>query len=70
MTILLEAQRVLQQQIEELEVLREYRNACIGFNNSFGVETETLDQAVEIERRAEKRLEDAEKACNEFYSRS
>ena len=52
----------------ELSVLREYRTAIRNFNDSHGVETDTLDEAVEIERKAEARLEAAEKACHDFYA--
>lgn len=52
----------------ELEVLREYRNASINYTNSHGVETGTLEEGVEIERKAEARLEAAEKACHDFYA--
>lgn len=52
----------------ELAVLREYRTAIRNFNDCHGVETDTLDEAVEIERKAEARLEAAEKACHDFYA--
>ena len=51
----------------ELALLREYRLSAIAYNNSHGVETDTLEEAVEIEREAEVRVEVAEKACWEFY---
>ena len=51
----------------ELAVLREYRLSAIAFNNSHGWEPDTLEEAVELERKAEERLEAAEKACWEFY---
>lgn len=54
---------------QELELLREYRLATIAFNNSHGVETETLEEAVEIERKAEDRYEAAAKACWDFYAK-
>lgn len=54
-------------EVRELAVLREYRLSAIAYNNSHGVETGTLEEAVEIERKAEERLEAAEKACWEFY---
>ena len=51
----------------ELALLREYRLSTIACNNSHGVETDTLEEAVELERKAEERVEAAEKACWEFY---
>lgn len=53
---------------EELAVLREYRTAIRNFNDCHGVEDVTLEEAVVIERRAEARLEAAEKACHDFYA--
>lgn len=57
-----------QRTAEELRVLREYRDACIGFNNSLGAETETTEDALQLERQAEARLEAAESACHAFYA--
>ena len=58
----------LNNSLRELEVLREYREASINYNNSHGVETESMEEAVEIELKAESRLEAAEKACHDFYA--
>lgn len=64
------AWRAWQARGEEIALLREYRNAHINFNYSHGSEGGTLDELVEIERKAEERLEKAERECHQFYAKS
>lgn len=59
---------LLRDQVKRLkrqnEVLAEYRAACAAYCNAPGAECETLEQGVELERKAEARLEAATDACN------